>query len=105
MRLNRELHRNNQEVVMSTKEQTGVQQEKVGRAKRFFRYVNDPNVGKLKKFGVMVVFAVLIASPIDFIPDLIPVAGQADDLAYLAVDIMAAVSLLRGFFGSGSDER
>jgi len=27
--------------------------------------------------------AALIVSPIDFIPDMIPVAGQADDLVYL----------------------
>lgn len=80
------------------------QQKKVGMAKRFFRYVNDPSVSKLKKFGLMVVFTVLIVSPIDIIPDFIPVAGQVDDVAYLALDLMAGVALVRNFFGAGDKE-
>lgn len=68
---------------------------KVGMARRFIRYVNDPSVGKMKKLGLMVVFAVLVVSPIDFIPDFIPFAGQVDDLGYVLVDVLAFVSLFR----------
>ncbi|HEX4662422.1 MAG TPA: DUF1232 domain-containing protein [Candidatus Saccharimonadales bacterium] len=68
---------------------------KRGMIKRFFHYVNDPNVSKLKKIGLMVFFVFLVFWPIDLIPDPIPFVGWLDDIGYVIVDALALVSLFR----------
>ncbi len=54
------------------------------------RYLRDPSVGKGRK--VLLVLAVLyVISPIDAIPDVIPVIGWLDDIGFLG---FAATMLL-----------
>ncbi len=46
------------------------------------------------EWGATAMLVLLIPSPIDFVPDVIPLAGWADDLGYLVGACMAARSAL-----------
>lgn len=48
------------------------------------------------KIVLMIVLAVLVLSPIDALPDVIPVVGWVDDVAYVAGILGSAVSMLKG---------
>lgn len=61
-----------------------------------YRLLRDPGVSKEDKILVAAVVAYVV-SPVDFVPDFIPLAGQVDDL--LAVCIV----LLRLIANSGDD--
>ena len=45
---------------------------------------------------LIIVMALLIISPIDLIPDLVPLIGHADDLIYLLVLISQMLGKIRG---------
>ena len=45
---------------------------------------------------LIIVMALLIISPIDLIPDLVPLIGHADDLIYLLVLISQVLGKIRG---------
>ena len=45
---------------------------------------------------LIVVMLLLIISPIDLIPDLVPLIGHADDLIYLLVLISQVLGKIRG---------
>ena len=55
-----------------------------------------------KKFSIgwkiifMVILAVLVISPIDALPDVIPVVGWVDDVAYVAGILGTIVGMLKG---------
>ena len=48
------------------------------------------------KIMLMVVLAVLVLSPIDALPDVVPVVGWVDDVAYVAGILGTAVGMLKG---------
>ena len=52
------------------------------------RLVREPRVAMLLK-ALPVLAAVYVVSPLDFVPDIIPVLGQVDDLGVLLVAIEA----------------
>ena len=45
---------------------------------------------------LIIVMALLIISPIDLIPDLVPLIGYADDLIYLLILISQVLGRIRG---------
>ena len=45
---------------------------------------------------LIIVMALLIISPIDLIPDLVPLIGHADDLIYLLILISQVLGRIRG---------
>ena len=57
-----------------------------------FRLLREPCVGMLVK-ALPFLAAVYVVSPLDFIPDVIPVLGQLDDLGILAISIEAFLKL------------
>jgi uncharacterized membrane protein YkvA (DUF1232 family) len=56
----------------------------------FRRLLSDPRVPRRKKVLLALVVAYL-ASPIDFIPDFIPVAGYLDDVAVVVLSLRYVV--------------
>jgi uncharacterized membrane protein YkvA (DUF1232 family) len=58
----------------------------------FARLARDPDVPRARKLA-LVALAAYLASPIDLVPDFIPVAGQADDAVLV---ILALRWLVRG---------
>ena len=71
------------------------------------RLVREPRVGMLVK-ALPVLAAVYVVSPLDFVPDVIPVLGQLDDLGILADRhrrLPQAVSGRGGGFSPGGDRR
>lgn len=62
-------------------------------AKLLFRLLRDPRVPKKRRLA-MAVAGVYVASPIDLIPDAVPVLGSIDDLLVLAfaIDYLLRVS-------------
>jgi uncharacterized membrane protein YkvA (DUF1232 family) len=59
------------------------------------RLVRDPRVPKWRK-GLLLALGVYLASPIDLLPDFIPVAGQLDDA-------ILVVLVLRSLIRSGDE--
>ncbi len=56
------------------------------------RLLREPRVGMLVKV-LPVLAAAYVVSPLDFVPDVIPVLGQLDDLGILVVSIEAFLRL------------
>ncbi|MBQ1398122.1 MAG: DUF1232 domain-containing protein [Clostridia bacterium] len=52
--------------------------------------------GMAWKIILMIILAVLVLSPIDALPDVLPVVGWVDDVAYVAGIIGTAVGMLKG---------
>ncbi len=50
-----------------------------------WRLFRDPRMGKFAKFAVPAALGAYLLMPIDLLPDMIPVLGQVDDLAVLAL--------------------
>lgn len=50
----------------------------------------------MKRFLLIAAAALYIVSPIDLIPDIVPVAGWADDLVVLLLALNQGRQLLRG---------
>jgi uncharacterized membrane protein YkvA (DUF1232 family) len=76
--------------------------ETIGRIPRYLMLaaalLRDPKLGRWRKAGLAASLA-YVASPIDFVPGIIPVAGQLDDLAALLLGIRNA---LRGCSPTGA---
>jgi len=76
--------------------------ETIGRLPRYLMLagalLRDPKLGRWRKAGLAASLA-YVASPIDFVPGIIPVAGQLDDLAALLLGIRNA---LRGCSSGGA---
>ncbi len=58
-----------------------------------WRLMHDPRVATITKIMVPALVAAYIISPVDLIPDFIPVLGQLDDLAILALAVKLFISL------------
>lgn len=41
--------------------------------------------------GIIIICAILLFSPIDLLPDIIPIVGQSDELLYIAGAVLAAI--------------
>ena len=52
--------------------------------------------GMVWKILLMIILAVLVLSPIDALPDVLPVVGWVDDVAYVAGILGTAVGMLKG---------
>ncbi|MFK7735166.1 MAG: YkvA family protein [Pirellulaceae bacterium] len=50
---------------------------------------------ELAKYVMAAGFAVLLLSPIDLVPDVIPLLGQLDDIGYIAGGITSVVSAVK----------
>jgi uncharacterized membrane protein YkvA (DUF1232 family) len=59
-------------------------------ARLLYGLIRDPRVGKADKVLVAAVIA-YVASPIDAIPDFIPLAGQVDDLFAVALVLLRLI--------------
>ena len=59
-------------------------------ARLLYRLLRDPRVAKADKVLVAAVIA-YVASPIDAIPDFIPLAGQVDDLFAVALVLLRLI--------------
>ncbi len=58
-----------------------------------WRLMHDPRVATVTKIMVPAIVAIYILSPVDLIPDFIPVLGQLDDLAILALAVKLFINL------------
>src|SRR6476469_4632495 len=60
--------------------------EKVGRARAIVRYFRDREASLLGKLFVLAAL-VYVVSPVDFIPDAIPVIGWLDDMGVMSLAV------------------
>ncbi len=67
--------------------------EIVNQGKLAWNLFRDPNVSPLVRFGIPLIGLVYIISPIDIIPDVVPVLGQMDDVAVLMLLTQLFISL------------
>jgi uncharacterized membrane protein YkvA (DUF1232 family) len=59
-------------------------------ARLFKRLVGDPRIPRRRKLPLVLLAAYLV-SPIDLVPDFIPVAGQLDDAILVAIALRSVV--------------
>jgi uncharacterized membrane protein YkvA (DUF1232 family) len=55
----------------------------LNQGKLAWKLFRDPNVSPWLKFGLPIIGLIYLISPIDILPDVIPVLGQMDDVAVL----------------------
>jgi uncharacterized membrane protein YkvA (DUF1232 family) len=55
----------------------------INQGKLAWKLFRDPNVSPLVRFGIPLIGLIYVISPIDIIPDVIPVLGQLDDVAVI----------------------
>ncbi len=67
--------------------------EIINQGKLVWNLFRDPNVSPLVRFGIPLIGLVYIISPIDVIPDVIPVLGQMDDVAVIMLLTQLFISL------------
>lgn len=65
----------------------GLLSEVVSNARLAWKLFRDPRVAKATKILIPGIVAVYVLLPIDILPDFIPVLGQLDDLAVIALAI------------------
>ncbi len=58
-----------------------------------WRLLLDPRVATLAKVAIPVLAGLYVLSPVDLIPDMVPVLGQLDDLAILALAVRLFIAL------------
>ncbi len=58
-----------------------------------WRLLKDPRVGTFAKLAVPVLAGIYVLSPVDLLPDVIPVLGQLDDVAIVALALRLFIQL------------
>jgi uncharacterized membrane protein YkvA (DUF1232 family) len=71
----------------------GLWNELLGNLHLVYQLMRDPRVSKGLKIVIPAVVAAYILSPIDLIPDFIPVVGELDDLAIILLAIRLFIRL------------
>ncbi len=82
----------NGQTVPDTTKRAGMLKELVRNTTLAWRLLFDPRVSLLAKL-VPAAALVYVVSPLDLIPDVIPVLGQLDDLAIILIGIRAFIAL------------
>ena len=82
----------NSQTTPETTERAGMLRELVRNATLAWRLLLDPHVSLLAKL-VPAAALVYVISPVDLIPDVIPLLGQLDDLAIILIGIRAFIAL------------
>ena len=67
--------------------------EIISQGKLAWKLFRDPDVSALVRFGIPLIGLVYIISPVDIIPDVIPVLGQMDDVAVIMLLTQLFISL------------
>ena len=67
--------------------------ELLNRGKLAWNLFRDPNVSPWLRFGLPVIGLIYLISPIDILPDVIPVLGQMDDVAVLMLLAQLLITL------------
>ncbi len=67
--------------------------ELLGNLHLVYQLMRDPRVNSLLKIVIPGLVAIYILSPIDLIPDFIPVLGELDDLAIIILAIRLFIAL------------
>lgn len=65
----------------------------ISQGKLAWKLFRDPNVSPLVRYGLPVLGLIYVISPIDIIPDVIPVLGQLDDVAMIMLLTQVFISL------------
>lgn len=75
------------------KNKVGLLAELVRSARLCWRLLADPRVSTVTKLVVPALMGLYMLFPADFLPDIIPLAGQLDDLAVLMLGIKLFIDL------------
>ena len=67
--------------------------ELLNRGKLAWNLFRDPNVSPWLRFGLPIIGLIYLISPIDILPDVIPVLGQMDDVAVLMLLAQLLITL------------
>ena len=67
--------------------------EFINQGKLAWKLFRDPNVSPWVRFGIPIIALVYVVSPIDILPDVIPVLGQLDDVAVIVLLTQLFISL------------
>ena len=71
----------------------GLLSEIVTNARLAYKLFRDPRVSKMTKYAIPGVVAAYLLLPIDLLPDFVPVLGQLDDLAIIALALKFFVDM------------
>ncbi len=77
----------------SPRQKLGLMANMIRDGRLAWRLLNDPRVATVAKVMIPVLAVIYVLSPVDLIPDVIPVAGQLDDLAVLAIALRLFIGL------------
>ena len=67
--------------------------ELINQGKLAWKLFRDPNVSPWVRFGIPLIGLVYIISPVDIIPDVLPVLGQLDDVAVVMLLAQLLITL------------
>lgn len=76
---------------------TGALNDLLERGRLVWRLVNDARVPRWIKLGIPLVVAIYFISPIDLIPDFIPVVGQLDDIGVILLGMSLIIRFSPAF--------
>ena len=67
--------------------------EFINQGKLAWKLFRDPNVSPWVRFGIPLLGLVYLISPVDIIPDVLPVLGQLDDVAVIMLLVQLLITL------------
>jgi uncharacterized membrane protein YkvA (DUF1232 family) len=77
----------------SSNHRLGILAELIRNAQLVWRLLKDPRVSLLSKLIIPGVVGIYILSPIDVLPDMLPVLGQIDDIAVLLAGVALFIEM------------